>query len=277
MNSERFGFGLAAGAPAETIAAAASAAEAAGLLSFWLTYPSPPLAGDGLRALKVAADATTRIDLGVGVIPLHEHQAGSIVSDIRTYGLPVGRLRLGIGGGPSAGSLERVRVAAPEIRSALDCELTVAALGPKMCRLAGELADSVLLNWLDPEHARQSAALVQQAAREAGRAAPRVYAYVRVAYGPGADRRLDREARLYSSLHFYAAHFERMGVSAHEVAVYAQGPEELKRRLDAWRGVVDEVIIRALPGEDSVSDTLYILDAALGAFETSGPSQVTTN
>ncbi len=209
---------------------------------------------------------TRRIDLGIGVIPLHEHTATDIVRDARAYTLPLDRLRLGIGGGPSVGSLERVRLATGELRRAVDCELTIAALGPKMCNLAGRIGDSVLLNWLDPDHARASAELVREAARQVGRTPPRVYVYVRVAYGPRSDERLRREACLYSSLPFYAAHFERMGVTAAQVVVHAESSHELKAKLDTWRSVVDEVIIRALPGEDTIADTLRILEASVEAF-----------
>jgi len=267
MTAQPLGFGLAAGAPEETITAAALAAERAGLLSFWLTYPSPPLSGDGLLRLSAAARATSCIDLGIGVIPLHEHAATAIINDLAEYQIPVERLRLGIGSGPIAGSLDRVRTATRELRREVDCELTIAALGPRMCTLAGEIADSVLLNWLDPNHARQSAETVRDAARRVGRRAPLIYAYVRVAYGLGSDARLEREARLYSSLPFYAAHFERMGLKANEVAIHAATQADLRARLDTWRGVVDEVIIRALPGQDTIADTLAILDVCIEAFE----------
>lgn len=261
MTNGRVGFGLAAGAPIGTISAAAEAAEKAGFNSFWLTYPSPPLSGDGLIALGSGARVTSRIRLGIGVIPLHEHSAESIVRDVAACGLPLDRLLLGIGGGPSAGSLQRVRVATDQLRKAVDCELTIAALGPKMCALAGEIADSVLLNWLDPSHAHASAELVRDAARQVDRIPPRIYAYVRVAFGPGSQQRSEREARLYSSLPFYAAHFERMGVKADDVVVHAKTKANLKAKLDGWSDVVDEVIIRALPGEDTVSATLDILNA----------------
>jgi alkanesulfonate monooxygenase SsuD/methylene tetrahydromethanopterin reductase-like flavin-dependent oxidoreductase (luciferase family) len=224
------------------------------------------LSGDGLLRLSAAAGATSRIGLGIGVIPLHEHDAAAIVRDLAAYRIPVERLRLGIGSGPIAGSLDRVRTATRELRHAVECELTIAALGPRMCKLAGEIADSVLLNWLDPDHARGSVEMVREAARRAGRPTPRVYAYVRVAYGPGSDVRLEREARLYSSLPFYAAHFERMGLKASEVAIHAATPTELSARLDTWSGVVDEVIIRALPGQDTIADTLAILDASIQAM-----------
>ena len=43
------------------------------------------------------------------------------------------------------------------LRGSVASRLVVAALGPKMCRLAGEVADGVLFNWLTPEYAKKSA------------------------------------------------------------------------------------------------------------------------
>jgi alkanesulfonate monooxygenase SsuD/methylene tetrahydromethanopterin reductase-like flavin-dependent oxidoreductase (luciferase family) len=47
--------------------------------------------------------------------------------------------------------------------------LYLAALGPQMLRLAGELADGALLNWATPEHIARSRALVAEGAARAGR------------------------------------------------------------------------------------------------------------
>jgi alkanesulfonate monooxygenase SsuD/methylene tetrahydromethanopterin reductase-like flavin-dependent oxidoreductase (luciferase family) len=47
--------------------------------------------------------------------------------------------------------------------------LYLAALGPQMLRLAGELADGALLNWATPERIAQSRALVAEGAARAGR------------------------------------------------------------------------------------------------------------
>src|SRR3972149_7153510 len=45
----------------------------------------------------------------------------------------------------------------------------VAALGPQMCRLAGEVADGVLLNWATPEDAAEAVAEVRAGAAGPGR------------------------------------------------------------------------------------------------------------
>jgi alkanesulfonate monooxygenase SsuD/methylene tetrahydromethanopterin reductase-like flavin-dependent oxidoreductase (luciferase family) len=77
------GFALHAGVAPDVIRAAAREAEAAGYDSFWVNHPGPI---DGLASLAVAAGVTTRISLGVGVVPLHTHGPDRIVADIRAHG-----------------------------------------------------------------------------------------------------------------------------------------------------------------------------------------------
>src|SRR6266404_6690398 len=180
------GFAVAANVKAEVIAAAAREAEATGYTSFWVNHPGP---FDGLASVAVAAKATQRIALGIGVIPLHTRGPASIVEGARTHALPLDRLWLGVGS-PNPRSLERVRDGVAAVRKELRTKLVVAALGPKMCRLAGEIADGVLFNWLTPEHAKASAALVREGAQAAKRPAPRMFGYVRLAMGPGAADRV---------------------------------------------------------------------------------------
>ena len=97
------------------IRASARDAEAAGYTSFWVNYPGPV---DGLAALALAAAETTRIALGVGVIPLHTHGPDRIIADVRANALPLDRLLLGVGS-PNPGSLARVRAGIAALRAAL--------------------------------------------------------------------------------------------------------------------------------------------------------------
>src|SRR5213083_745318 len=90
-----------------------------------------------------------------------------------------------------------------------------------MCRVAGEVADAVLFNWLTPEHARRSAEWVRAGAAAAGRQPPRLFAYVRVALGAAASDRLREEGVRYAAIPAYAAHFARMGVKPVETAIAA--------------------------------------------------------
>jgi alkanesulfonate monooxygenase SsuD/methylene tetrahydromethanopterin reductase-like flavin-dependent oxidoreductase (luciferase family) len=252
------GFALYAGVAPEVIRTAAREAEASGFDSFWVNYPGPI---DGLAALALAAQVTTRIALGVGVIPLHTHGPDRILADVRAHGLPVDRLLLGVGS-PNPGSLGRVRAGIAALRAHLPSRLVVAALGPRMCHLAGEVADGALFNWLTPEHALTSSGWVRAGAAAAGRPAPRLAAYVRVAIGATAAARLEAEGRRYAAIPAYADHFARMGVPPAATGVAVATHAAVPGALAPWDRAMDDVVIRALTERDTVDETLAVLHAA---------------
>ena len=252
------GFAVFAGVTPEIIRASAREAEALGYRSFWVNHPGPV---DGLGSLGHAAAETRRIDLGVGVIPLHTRGPEAIAEGVRAHGLPPERLLLGVGS-PNPEALKRVRDGVATLRAKLTTRIIVAALGPKMCHLAGEVADGVLFNWLTPEYARRSAELVRAGADSAKRPMPRLYAYVRVALGPAAAERLADEGGRYDSIPAYQAHFVRMGVKPVDTAIAATSADGIKRALAAWDGSVDEVVLRAITAKDTVEDHLTLVRAA---------------
>jgi len=145
------GFALRADTDGAIVERCAAEAERLGYGSFWLNHPGRT---DGVAGLAVAAAATEQIDLGVGVVPLTVRTAEDVVDGVRAAGLPLERLLLGIGS-PNPEALARMRAGVATIRAELSCRVVAAALGPRMCRLAGETADGVLFNWLTPEHARR--------------------------------------------------------------------------------------------------------------------------
>lgn len=252
------GFALYAGVAPEIIRAVAAEAEALGYGSFWVNHPGSM---DGLGALAHAARETRAIDLGVGVIPLHTRGPASIAEGVRAHALPLNRLLLGVGS-PNPQSLARVRDGAAALRKDLSTRIIVAALGPKMCRLAGEVSDGVLLNWLTPEHARASADLVREGAAAAKRPVPRIYAYVRLAIGDAGRARLAEEGDRYGAIPAYAANFTRMGVKPVETAIATDTPAQVPAAIAPWRGVVDDVVFRAITGRDTTEDNLVLLRAA---------------
>lgn len=249
------GFALFAGIAPEIIRASAREAEALGYSSLWVNHPGSI---DGLAALALAASETQRIELGVGVIPLHTRGPDSIAQGVRANALPLGRLLLGVGS-PNPGALSRVRAGIAALRSQLQVRLIAAALGPKMCHLAGEIADGVLFNWLTPDHARLSAEWVSAGAAAAGRRPPKLFAYVRVALGAVACDRLAEEGARYAGIPAYAAHFARMGVKPVETAIAAQSPDAIPPALATWQGVVDEIVVRAITGKDTVEENVTLL------------------
>jgi alkanesulfonate monooxygenase SsuD/methylene tetrahydromethanopterin reductase-like flavin-dependent oxidoreductase (luciferase family) len=247
------GFALFAATAGDVIRAAAREAEVLGYTSFWVNHPGST---DGLAALAQAAAETRRVSLGVGVIPLHTRGPESIVAGVGDHRLAADRLLLGVGS-PNPQALARVRDGVAALRARLSTRIIVAALGPKMCALAGEVADGVLFNWLTPEYARRSGDLVRAAAAAARRPAPRLYAYVRVALGAAAER-LAEEGAHYDAIPAYHAHFVRMGVKPVDTAIAAASPEGIGTALRAWEGAVDEVVLRAITPKDTVEDHLAL-------------------
>jgi alkanesulfonate monooxygenase SsuD/methylene tetrahydromethanopterin reductase-like flavin-dependent oxidoreductase (luciferase family) len=245
--------------PHDIIRALASAAEAAGYHTFWVN-DTPH--GDGLAALSVAASVTSAIQLGVGVIPLDRQPADVIASRVDELGLPQQRLIVGIGSGNPNGGLARVQEGASTLEERLEAPIVVGALGPNMCALAGNSSDGVLLNWLTAEYVAPSAAIVTAAAREAGRPRPLILGYVRTVFGPGAREVFAEEAGRYGRFPAYAANFTRLGTPAEATAVIGDTSAEIQAGLASFTSQLDETVVRAITGEESVDAYMALLAAA---------------
>jgi alkanesulfonate monooxygenase SsuD/methylene tetrahydromethanopterin reductase-like flavin-dependent oxidoreductase (luciferase family) len=218
----------------------------------------------GLATLVVAGGAA-RLDLGVGVVPLSEKAPAQIVADVRRLDLPRDRLVLGVGTGAGS-SLGAVRDAISQLRALLpDVRLAVAALGPRMCRLGGELADVVLLNWAFPDRIAWSRERIAEGAAATGRPLPVVAGYVRVALGPDAAMRLTAEADRYRRRpRPYARLFaEQEALDAGPPGVAAASGDQVAKLLAPYRAALDTCVVRALPSGDSPAELLEIAKAAV--------------
>lgn len=252
------GFGLAGETSLAAILTAARAAERHGYDSFWLSQPRE---GSTLGKLERVAAETERIRLGVGAIPLTGQNPDEIFRTMDTLSLPPERLRLGIGSGTGPGSLDRLRRGVEQLRALVNVEIVVAPLGPKMCALAGELADTVLLNWLTPEYARRSVEWIENGAAAAGRPRPRTAAYVRCAIGDEVGARLAAECDRYGAFPHYAAHFARQGVQPSRTVIHARNADELRERLGRYDPMLDHVVARAITPTDAPAEILTLVEA----------------
>ncbi|MCR2808731.1 MULTISPECIES: LLM class flavin-dependent oxidoreductase [unclassified Microbacterium] len=246
--------GVAASVGPELAGRLAPAVEEAGFSGLWVN-DTP--AGDAFPVLQAAARATSRLILATGILPIDRRPAGAIVAETEARALPQERLVLGIGSGQiTRGALTRVGAAASELRDAVSARVVVGALGPKMRRLAVEASDGVLLSWLTPATARAQAA-------EARSLAPltHVALYVRTALDPDARGRLQVETERYAAVPAYAANFARQGVDPART-VWDAGSEPDRGRLDDYRTGADEVILRAITAEDTLSAYLRFVERA---------------
>lgn len=263
MTAQR-GFGVAGALDHAIVAQLAAEAERLGFTTFWAN--DTPI-GDGLAALAAAAAATSSIRLGVGVIPVDRKPAESIARQVAKLGLPEERLTIGIGsGGLTNGALDAVQTAALELRDATSARITIGALGPRMCELAGAASDGALLNWLMPEFVPTLAAHVRRGAEHQQRPSPWIAAYVRVALAGPAEERLRAEAARYAGYPAYAAHFERMGVQAIETCVL--GDEgSIQAGLNQFQLHADEVVARAIVADETIAAYLELLRASAPSKE----------
>jgi 5,10-methylenetetrahydromethanopterin reductase len=191
-------------------------AEEAGLASVWI--PQIPDEFDALTAAALIGDATSRIEVGTAVVPVQpRHPVALAQQALSVQAVCGGRLALGLGvshhwviedmlglpyehpvstlrahldvlgpalAGPGTVDVENdlFRVHNPlDITDVAPTPVLLAALGPRMLRLAGERADGTIL-WLADERAIATHIVprITAAAEAAGRPAPRVVAGVPV-------------------------------------------------------------------------------------------------
>jgi len=256
---------------------------------------TPTLLAQAAATLDQVSGGRAWLGLGTGHQPALE--AGHGVA----YGSPLGRMRDAIGiirailrGEP----LPRTPVVGAsrfrlETGARRDIPIFVAALGPRMCRLAGEVADGVILNWATPGYVREALAQVQRGAEQAGRD-PRsidVACYVRVAAGGSAAATRDalaRELARYIAMPYYRRMFDVAGFGAHTAAVadaFAEDPERaadlidddmlaaltvsgdagaVRRRIDEYRslGVTQPVVAPVPVGDDAVDSWTAAIELA---------------
>jgi alkanesulfonate monooxygenase SsuD/methylene tetrahydromethanopterin reductase-like flavin-dependent oxidoreductase (luciferase family) len=220
------------------LAAVVRAAEASGYAGAFLPEIT---ARDALVALGALAGETRDLALVAGVVPMRARTPPLLAMAAATVQeRSGGRLVLGIGTGDSSvGALDRLRETVATLRAllrgdevavrgrpvalALDpgapVPIWIAALGPHAMRLAGEIADGVLLNWCPPQRVALARARVAEGARAAGRDPDEVVvaAYVRAWVGEDEGEGLSAlraAVGQYASYAAYARQFDEVGLGA---------------------------------------------------------------
>jgi alkanesulfonate monooxygenase SsuD/methylene tetrahydromethanopterin reductase-like flavin-dependent oxidoreductase (luciferase family) len=250
---------LAGATPPETVRAVAEAAEQAGFRSLWLNE-APGI--DALAALLPAASATSRLRLGVGVLPFDRSPAEAIAERVERLGLPLDRLVLGVGSGAAPHAAAVVESGVRALRGLVTVPILVGGLGPRVRRLGAELADGALLSWLSPATAAEARDEAVAQAAEAGRPRPRIALYARTAVDAAAHAALVDEAERYAAYPSYAANFARIGLGPLDGSILATDSPTLKARIAEYDGTVDELVLRAITLDNSADEVRRIIEAA---------------
>ncbi len=257
------GFALRDPLPWKDLAEIVRAGERLGYAALFL----PEITGrDALVALGALAGETRELLLGTGILPLPSR--GTLLTSMgaaTVHERSGGRLLLGLGTGDlGRGALERLREEVNGLRSlfagdrvdrrgakvdlSLDpgsrVPIWISALGPNGMRLAGEIADGVLLNWCPPERVPYASERVREGAETAGRdpSSVTIAVYVRACVEQDEARAipaLKAFAGQYASFPAYARQFSAVGLGAEAeaaAAAYRSGdhdgvPERLVREV----------------------------------------------
>ncbi|HXV51969.1 MAG TPA: hypothetical protein VD765_01975 [Solirubrobacterales bacterium] len=238
------GFGVAAGLDPDVAGPLAERCAELGYASIWSNDHPGAL---GLETLRVFADAAPELELGVGVMALDRHRPKEINGHIERLGIDRETLWLGVGAGFDSKPLTTMSRALPDLREQIPgVRLVLAAMGPKMCRLAGSAYDGAFFNWMTPEYAASARLNVEWGAGDVSRELPPVFGYVRTAVGPDAGERLAKEESFYRDLHAgYRNHFDRLGEPQGTVGVAAADKDEAQLLLAGYQAL-DVTVVRGL-------------------------------
>lgn len=274
MTRARLGTFLNPGRSLATAVELARRAEAIGYESVWVTHGG---GRDSFVVLSAYGSATTRIAVGNGVVPIYpRHPTAMAQAALTVSELTGGRFRLGIGVShrPSMESMlgltlteplgvmrEYVDVLRGAVGSGASFEgrhfrvkwtyavpdrppappIYLATLGPKMCELAGEIADGAILWLCAPDYIRRVAMpAIERGRRRAGKSLEgfEIVAAVPVAVTrdvPGTRTAFRTELTRYLTLPFYRAMLDGSGHAAAlaEFDRTGQTPDALTEALGA--------------------------------------------
>ncbi|MQY09424.1 LLM class F420-dependent oxidoreductase [Actinomadura macrotermitis] len=262
-----------------------------GFASAWL---SNIFGVDALTALAVAGSQVPGIEVGTSVVPTYPRHPAALAQQARTTALALGgnRLTLGIGlshkvviedmygydyGRPLRHMKEYLSVLLPLLNGEAasfkgetlsgNIGLTVpnegrvpvllAALGPKMLRLAAERADGTVLWMTGPATVREHIApTITAAAEAAGRPAPRIVCVLPVCVTGDPGRARERAAKVfevYGTLPSYRAMMDREGAEGPADLAIIGGEDEVGARVRELEqaGVTEFVAGEFATGEDA--------------------------
>lgn len=242
-----------------------------GFASYWM----PQIFGlDALTALAVAAREVPDIEVGTSVIPTYPRHPMMLAQQALTTQQAIGgRLALGIGlshkpvvegmwgypfdkpvrhmreylsalvpllrdkrtsfGGETIVSRGQIEVEAPAP------PVLVAALGPQMLKLTGQIADGTITWMVGPRTlAELTVPTICEAAQAAGRSAPRIVAGVPVCVTEQPDAARERAARdyaVYGQLPSYRAMLDHEGLGGPQDLALIGTADEVAARIETFR------------------------------------------
>ncbi|MFI5315733.1 MAG: LLM class F420-dependent oxidoreductase [Myxococcota bacterium] len=288
----------------DALVAAAKRYESAGFPNVWMAN----IFGlDAINALGIVGRETKKIELGTAVVPTYPRHPVAIAQQaLTTQAASRGRFALGIGlshkivietmlgfsyDKPAKHMREYLKVLGPLLRGegvqfqgeqyrvaaqlavpgATRVPLLVAALGPTMLRLTGELADGTITWMTGPKTlAAHIIPTLREAAKAAGRPEPRIVAgfpVIVTAKPAEAREKIGKALVIYGQLPSYRAMLDREGAAGPADVALAGDEAQLRRDLARLReiGVTDFSAAVTAVEEGAEERTLAFLASELGS------------
>ncbi|MBI4941713.1 MAG: LLM class flavin-dependent oxidoreductase [Actinobacteria bacterium] len=272
--------------PPERLRSVAVAADDAGVEELWLWEDC--FREGGLTASAAALAWTTRVRLGIGILPLPLRNAAITAMEVATLArLFPDRFVLGVGHGvqdwmaqvgarpasplglmrehlaayrdlfagrrvTTSGSYVRLDDVGLDWPPSAPVPVHVGATGPKTLALAGELGDgTVLTGGTTPDQVRAAPAAIAAGRAAGGRTDPhRVTVFVMTAVGADAEQRLRADARLWP------------GVDPDgEVGAYGADAAEVAGRLRRWTDAGADAVVLQPTGDVTDHEAFVALAA----------------
>jgi 5,10-methylenetetrahydromethanopterin reductase len=261
-------------------------------LGFANVWMAQMMSFDAVGALSVIGHATSRIGLGTAVVPTYPRHPTSLAMQALTAAAASGnRFTLGIGvshkivteamlgysyAKPASHTREYLEVLMPLLRGetvqhdgaefhvhgvavtvpgAEPVPVLVAALGPAMLKLTGELADGTVTWMVGPRTMeRHIVPTLAAAAERAGRPAPRVaggFPVVLTNKPDEARERIAKQLTIYGQLPSYRAMLDREGVAGPADIALAGDENYLRGAIERLRGTGVTDFNAAIAGADA--------------------------
>ena len=295
---------IAVGAPVAAMVDHAAEAEEAGFASYWFAQLAVP---DALTVIGACGGRTSTIEIGTAVIPTWPRHPLMLAGQALTTQELIGnRLTLGIGLAhkPSVESTLKIPFATPAkhmdeylsvllpalrdrkvsftgdiwsaevegingVPGAEPPQVLLAAMGPRMLRLAGERTDGTML-WLSGPKAIASQIKpgLDAAAADAGRPAPRIAASVPVCVTRKADEVRNVIAALlagYNDLPSYRGVMDSEGAAGPADVSLVGTEEEVQAGLDAFAevGTTDFAALEfSTDGDEAAATRAFLTEVA---------------
>ena len=259
--------------------------EELGYSGVWAPETTGP---DGISILAALAAQTERIRLGSGILPIFMRSPVAMAQTVAALDSPSGgRFILGLGtssrtvveswhGMPFGAQLTAMREYCTIVRQALSGEQTnfqgkvfssrgfqlsclppdpcppifVAALNPPMVRLAGEIADGIILNWVVPERVKMPLGQIDEGGSKADRSTRPIVASVVWAAVDEDTPELRRWLRSNISGYMFAMEPYRRAIRDNGFATAVQQLEEAGARgdRDGVRNALPDELLEQITG-----------------------------